>query len=118
MIDIKDGRRHTGWVAALWEDRFYVALGRRVRRRREDRHLSQATVARHLGLTRTSVTNMEAGRQRLQVHQLAALATLLQVGTADLVPALDGIEPVNPYESRDSEAISQVLAAAEAKRGA
>jgi hypothetical protein len=61
---------------------------------------------------------MEAGRQRPQLHQLAALADLLQVDTADLIPALEGIEQPNPYESRDNEAISQVLAAAEARRAA
>jgi transcriptional regulator with XRE-family HTH domain len=52
--------------------------------------MSQATLAGVLHLTRASVTNLEAGRQHPQAHQIVMLASALQtdpgnlIGTAEL----------------------------------
>lgn len=74
-------------MPAEGDDRtFYAEFGRRLRNAREQHRLTQADVARSLGLTRASVTNVESGRQRLLVHQVAQLAALLDVDLADLIP--------------------------------
>jgi len=48
----------------------YAAVGARIRMIREAIGLDQASLARKVKMTRTSITNVEAGRQRLQLHQL------------------------------------------------
>src|SRR5512132_2272987 len=58
-------------------DDFYPEFGRRVRLARRRAHLSQVTLGRLTGLNRTSITNIEAGRQRIPLHLLLAFATPL-----------------------------------------
>ena len=65
----------------------YAAIGTRLRTAREQRGVTQADLANALGLTRASVTNIEAGNQRIQVHTLVAAAQALGITTADLVSA-------------------------------
>lgn len=61
-------------------------FGRRLRRARVAVDLSQDDVARAVGLSRTSITNIEAGRQRVGLSQLYALATAVHCQPADLLP--------------------------------
>jgi transcriptional regulator with XRE-family HTH domain len=65
----------------------YVELGRLVRAHRDRVGLSQADLGRRVGLSRTSVTNIERGRQKILVHQLLSLAQALDVGVEALLPA-------------------------------
>lgn len=64
----------------------YAEIGRRIRRAREDRALTQEALASLIGMTRTSVVNMEKGRQKFLVHTLLGLAAALQVPPATLLP--------------------------------
>lgn len=59
----------------------YQAVGARIRMLREMLDRDQASLAKAVGLTRTSIVNLEAGRQRVQLHQLSALAKAL--GTSE-----------------------------------
>lgn len=77
---------------------FYAELGGRVRRARETAGLSQQELARALGLTRSSVSNLEAGRQRPPLHLLAGLARLTGREWPDLLPPL---ELLDAAESND-----------------
>jgi transcriptional regulator with XRE-family HTH domain len=96
-------------------DDFYPEFGRRVRLARRRAHLSQDTLGRLTGLNRTSITNIEAGRQRIPLHLLLAFATALDVEPVELLPGgpppglrLEGI----PKEHRTF--VENVLHAAEA----
>lgn len=51
-----------------------LQLGQAVRRLRRDRELTQGQLADRVGLTRTSVTNIEKGRQALSVSLMVDLA--------------------------------------------
>lgn len=59
------------------EDALYEALGRRVTRARLRRGLTQAELGTAVGLVRSSIANIEAGRQRMQIHVLLAMAAVL-----------------------------------------
>jgi transcriptional regulator with XRE-family HTH domain len=59
------------------EDRFYEALGAAIKARREELGLTQAELGEHLQLSRTSVTNIERGRQRLLIDQFCRVAEVL-----------------------------------------
>jgi len=65
-------------------DRFYADLGQRVQRARTAARVTQQQLAPAAGLTRSSIANVEAGRQRVPTHVLAAMAVALRVDAADL----------------------------------
>ncbi len=71
----------------LPSDPLYQALGRAVRAAREDANLTQQELGQRVGLKRTSITNLEAGRQQIQVHTLYALAEALGIAVTALLPA-------------------------------
>lgn len=66
---------------------FYKELGGLIRDRRKAVGLSQETLARHVGLSRTSITNIECGRQQVALHLLCDLASFLQTDPAALLPS-------------------------------
>lgn len=55
----------------------YAAIGARMRMIREVLAISQGELAERIGLERTSVVNIEAGRQRILAHQIADIAAAL-----------------------------------------
>jgi transcriptional regulator with XRE-family HTH domain len=61
-------------------------LGRRIRRVRARADLTQQDVATLAGLSRTSVANIEGGRQDPGVVGLVAIAAALEVPPASLLP--------------------------------
>ncbi|WP_408491980.1 helix-turn-helix domain-containing protein [Paraburkholderia sediminicola] len=65
---------------------FYRGLGTSVRRAREASSLTQEELAAAIGISRTSLTNMELGRQRVLVDQLAGIASTLKVSIQSLIP--------------------------------
>ena len=67
----------------------YRELGRLIRLHRERLTLSQAALARRVGLSRTSVTNIEQGRQKILVHQLLSFAVALGTSPEALLPTAD-----------------------------
>jgi transcriptional regulator with XRE-family HTH domain len=69
---------------------FYVVLGRRIKTAREVLGATQADLSKKCGLSRTSITNIETGRQHLSVHRLAELAAILGVPLGNLVPPPSG----------------------------
>jgi len=71
-------------------DAYYRVLGSAIRGARERAGLTQDELARGVGLSRTSVTNIEAGRQRLLVDQLEAIARTTRTPAVDLLPRPEG----------------------------
>lgn len=69
------------------EATFYRRLGEQVRDQRKRRQLTQVGLAELWRLDRTTVVNIEKGRQRLSVYQLVALADHLGCMVTDLLPA-------------------------------
>lgn len=65
---------------------FYGEFGSRVRQAREAQRLSQAELARRIELSRTSVTNIERGTQRVPLHYLITIADALGVTPMTLLP--------------------------------
>jgi transcriptional regulator with XRE-family HTH domain len=55
----------------------YKRLGKRIRKVRQDNGVSQAALAKRVGFSRVSVVNIEAARQRLQVHDIVHFAYAL-----------------------------------------
>ena len=70
-----------------------VAVGNRIRARREELGLSQAALAERLNRTQTSISYWEAGRRSPDVDDLVALADALDLEPGDLLAAAPLISP-------------------------
>jgi DNA-binding XRE family transcriptional regulator len=79
-------------IPASDQQAFYKEVGRRIRdaRRRRTPPLTQDGLAELVGLSRTSITNIEQGRQKCLLHTLADIATALRVEAASLISEADG----------------------------
>jgi transcriptional regulator with XRE-family HTH domain len=67
-------------------DGIYEEFGRRLRSARKAANLTQEDLAERVGLSRTSITNIERGRQHVPLHMLFSLATAVGVEPAELLP--------------------------------
>jgi transcriptional regulator with XRE-family HTH domain len=67
----------------------YVEVGRLIRDTRKSKKMTQGRLAAAVGLSRTSVTNIERGRQKIFLHTLSEMADALGVRVHDLVPEQD-----------------------------
>src|SRR5690242_2626174 len=76
---------------------FYAAFGALVRERRAARALTQAELGARLAppVTRASVANLEAGKQRVLLDTALQLASILEVSITELLP---GRGPAGPWE--------------------
>lgn len=64
----------------------YRSFGQILAQKRSEANLSQAALAKAIGLSRTSITNIECGRQPVNLHTLYAMADVLRRDVNDLLP--------------------------------
>ena len=74
-------------------DSFYASLGAKIRSRRYELGLTQQELSQLIGLSRTSITNIERGRQRLMADQLLAVANALDTQVENLASPVAQITP-------------------------
>ncbi len=67
-------------------EQIYREVGRALRKRRQAAKLTQGDLAGRVSLSRTSITNIEQGRQHVTLHVLYALADAVGVKPTDLLP--------------------------------
>jgi transcriptional regulator with XRE-family HTH domain len=104
-------------------DLLYMEFGRLLRQSRTNAGLTQSQVAERVGLSRTSITNMEKGRQHVLLHQLFLLASAVGVTPSDLLPhgraALEELLPQRaihalPENAQDRDFVVRVLGKSQA----
>jgi len=88
--------------------RWYAQFGDRLRQARGAAGMSQEQLGTEIGLNRTSISNIEKGRQRLLVHQLPVLARVLRKSVDELLPSAASIDPLEGLSQADREAIFEV----------
>lgn len=93
---------------------FYIELGRRIREVRQKNNLTQEALASLVLLTRTSVTNIEKGRQQVLVHTLVEIAAALKVLPDTLLPkAIPSTHPLDEllegYSQEEQEWVKTVV---------
>lgn len=88
-VCVADGDLYTWFVGDFYED-----FGRRLAQLRRAAGLSQQALGERVGLSRTSIVNVEKGRQRVPLHMLVEFAAALGVEPINLLPVaapvLDG----------------------------
>lgn len=75
-------------------DLFYAAVGQKIKTARVNAGMSQTALAKIVGFNRSSIANLEAGRQRIALHLFVLIAEALSSGPATLLPdiaILDGV---------------------------
>jgi transcriptional regulator with XRE-family HTH domain len=78
----------------------YRVFGRKLRDLREAKGIPQAELATLSGLTRSSIANIENGKQRILLHQLFKFAEALGVPIDVLIPVAE----VGSLKMTDTEA--------------
>lgn len=94
----------------------YEEMGQRIRSLRKQLRLTQDELARRVGLTRTSITNIENGNQTVPVHVVYELSkalgttpTVLLPDPADLLRSDDIVENLAfPSSDLSTEELSWV----------
>lgn len=74
------------------EPLLYKDFGRLVRDHRRRLGLTQDQLGELIGLSRTSITNIEKGRQKVLLHQIFALGASLQIPPEALLPDMSPSE--------------------------
>lgn len=95
---------------ASWLDRAFGVL---LRERRDAQRMSQEQLAQSAGLSRTSVVNIEKGRQGVSLESLYKLAAALGCQPGDLLPSAPSMDlPTISIGDQSAEArlaIGQVM---------
>lgn len=81
-------------------DALYAEFGRLVRNHRLRLKLTQDQIAERVGLSRTSITNIEQGRQKILLHQLFLLADALNVSREALLPSAGVAETTLGFDKK------------------
>ena len=68
-------------LPAMTDMEIYRLLGSRAAKQRKQLKLTQAEVAKLIGLTRASLANLETGRQKVLLHHVYKLVAALQLNS-------------------------------------
>jgi transcriptional regulator with XRE-family HTH domain len=82
------------------ESELYKRLGAQLRERRQLQGMSQIQLAKAVGRLRTSITNIEAGRQRVPIHMLYQLCQVLKIEAVALLPTNAEVEQAETVPMR------------------
>lgn len=94
------------------EDLLYQLVGERVKRARRSTGMSQRVLAERLDMSRTSIVNIEAGRQRPPLHVLWHIAEILETDAELLIPRHDEYRENGEPVSLTAETIEKIQQAA------
>ncbi|BBI34954.1 helix-turn-helix domain-containing protein [Cohnella abietis] len=73
------------------EDLIYAEIGRRIREERDKKGWTQQELSDKTEFTRSSIANIESGRQKIQVHVLFVFATIFNINPVELLPQADAL---------------------------
>ena len=73
------------------EKRLYETIGNKIRELRTERDFSQAELAFSINLERTSITNIETGKQKITIFALYGISKSLGVPLSDLLPEMEDL---------------------------
>lgn len=79
------------------------AIGTILKDRRMDMGLSQSALATLVGMSRSTITSIEDGRQNLMIHQIIAIAQVLRMTPSEIITNVDGFHVPIPSDKVSSE---------------
>ncbi len=90
----------------------YQMFGSRVRALRERKNVTQEELGRRVDLSRTSIVNIEKGRQRVLLHQMVEIADALDAKPSELLPKA----PANEKEPELRDDVARLIESLEAEQ--
>ena len=75
-----------------FQDNFYKLVGTKITNYRKERKMSQAAFATRLGLSRSSIVNIELGRQHTPPHVLWQIAQVFALPINELFPSKEELD--------------------------
>ena len=86
------------------QQHFYRQIGNAIRLARDKKQFTQEYVARRVGLSRTSLTNIERGRQKLLLHTFVEIVVALETTPSALLPS--NLQSPAPLEAKLTTGLS------------
>lgn len=90
----------------LWSeqtvDGIYKIIGERIRARRSQIGLTQVELGQKVRLTRSSIANIESGRQRAMIHTIMQIANAIDIDVSELFPTPE----IEASDNRFSDALT------------
>lgn len=74
---------------------FYIALGRTISRLRLETKKSQEELAKKVGISRTTLINIENGSQSVSLHVAIAISQVLRCDLMSMLPSKEEYEKVD-----------------------
>jgi transcriptional regulator with XRE-family HTH domain len=89
----------------------YDIVGDKVREKREANKLSQKELASEIGISRSSVVNIENGRQHTPLHVLWKMSDVFGIHVSELLPSKAELDSKTPSlsEYKDDPELKKVL---------
>jgi transcriptional regulator with XRE-family HTH domain len=82
----------------------YQQVGERLKQRRAEMRLTQTQLSERVGVLRTSITNIEAGRQHPPLHLLYALCQVLGLEVTEVLPTIaEVVQPTSVFVEIDGK---------------
>jgi len=93
------------------ERAFYKDLGQNLKRYRSLSGLNQEELAHKVGLTRTSITNIEKGTQKVSLFTLYAISSELKIHVNEVLPDFDRFlsEYIREIDNNNDEKLSEQI---------
>lgn len=89
-------------------DKLYKIVGGKIREQRDADGVSQTKLGDEVNLLRTSISNIEAGRQRPPLHLLYQLCIALDLELSDVLPSKDEIRVKNLVSIKTVNGVREV----------
>lgn len=86
---IRDAPGKSVPLTSAVDDSLYRKLGDEIAGHRRQAEMTQEELGERVRLSRTSIVNIEKGRQRVALHHLYAIADALQVDLRKILPPSD-----------------------------
>lgn len=89
------------------EKHFNLDLGQKIKECREIAGLTQLNLANRMGLSRTSVTNIEKGNQKISLFSLYSVAFELGVNIEELLPSFGDFKESQIKDKNNTQEIER-----------
>lgn len=90
-------------------EELYVLMGKKIKKKREERKFSQKKLADYSGIARTTLINIEGGKQSVSLHTFISISKYLGCNFEELLPDLNEIKSIGRSEIR-SKRVPQITA--------
>jgi len=79
----------------------YQEIGQNIKEARKNREMTQEELAIKIGLTRTSIVNLENGNQNISLQTLFNISNTLKLNVVSLLPKTNHKEKMNNIQVRE-----------------